>query len=240
MLARLSGTLDRLCWWLKWPTGLVMLFLLPGLVVAWGDLFWRIGRMVFRPGLGYGLDQPLLPFVAGLVVYGVLWRLLFRRWPGFFSTLGHELTHAVFAWCTLHWVSHFRASLSKGGEIQYRRYGPENWLITIAPYFFPTFAVAMLIGLVFVPRGYAPWASGALGVLLGFHVLANWRQTHGGQSDLKKVGWFFAALFLPSANLLVIGLIVAWVVGRRPACWALLYTSVREPWCWWIANWPIG
>ena len=123
----MSGTIDRLIGWLKWPGAVVALLVLPGSVGALLALLKRV----------LGLPVPIFPFLGGIVVYILLWRFYRRRpiFGSFFSTFEHELTHAVFAWVTFHKVVGMRATWRRGGDVTI--VGRGNWLITIAPYFFP-------------------------------------------------------------------------------------------------------
>ena len=56
-----------------------------------------------------------------------------------FSTLEHELTHAIFAILSLNRVTGLNATGREGGVTHYQGYG--NWVITLAPYFVPTVTI---------------------------------------------------------------------------------------------------
>jgi hypothetical protein len=196
---RVSDVFDRSLTILKWPAALAAVLLLPGMVVAFGRL---LGDIVAAP-------EPIVPFVLGFAVYFVLWRWLLSRpsWGSFLSTFEHELTHALFAWATAHRVTGLRTSWRGGGEVRFR--GRGNWLITIAPYFFPTVSLLLLVVLALVP-GRVPLFEGALlGVTVAYHATSTWLETHRRQPDLAKVTFPFAFAFLPSANLASYGLLVA-------------------------------
>jgi hypothetical protein len=126
----MSRWIDTLMPWLKWPVTAWVLLSIPRLARADLDLVTGSLRADFAP------------FWLGLAGYLLLWWLILRRrlWGQFLPTLLHELTHGLFALLTLHRIISLRATWSRGGEIQYT--GPGNWLITIAPYFFP---LAMLL-----------------------------------------------------------------------------------------------
>ena len=76
-------------------------------------------------------------FWVGFVGYIILYRYVFqtRIWGSWLPTFEHGL-HAIFAVATFHSVTDFHASY-KSGHIWYVG-GEGNWLITIAPYIFPT------------------------------------------------------------------------------------------------------
>lgn len=196
---RVSDVFDRGLWLLKWPAALAAVALLPGVVVAVGVL---LGDIIVTPG-------PAVPFVAGLVGYWVLWRWVLVRpaLGSFLSTFEHELTHTLFAWVTFHRVTGLRASWREGGEIRFR--GRGNWLITIAPYFFPTVSLLLLLVLALVPGRAAILEGVLLGVTVSYHATSTWRETHRGQPDLARVTFPFAIAFLPTANLFFYGVLLA-------------------------------
>jgi len=170
----------------------------------------------------------ILPFLLGIVIYAVTWAMLFRK-PGFgsmLSTLEHEITHSVFALLTLHPVTSLKTSWNKGGHMTFR--GEGNWLIFIAPYFFPTLSVVvMLVTLGLDPEALG-WASGALGATVSYHATSTWRETHRQQTDLQMVGFPFAACFLPTANVVSFGLILSMARGGGAASSEFLSTLWRH------------
>ena len=122
-------------------------------------------------------------------------------------TLEHESTHALFAVLTLHRIVGFRASMGRGGEVRFT--GRGNWLIAVAPYFFPTVALLLFLLAYLLPFPGLPWQGFLLGVALGYHIVSTARETHRDQTDLKQLGLTFCWLFLPAANLAVVGLLVS-------------------------------
>jgi hypothetical protein len=197
---------DKILLWLKWPVALVSLMCLPGLVLAWSsDVLAMTSQEVF------------LPVVAGLLGYGLLWVVLFRRRGAgsFLPTFFHELTHGLFAVLTFHRVGGLRASWSSGGRIAI--HGGTNWLILIGPYFFP---LAPALAAVLLLLGPPSWLKAGLcgfGAALAFHGFSLYAELHAKQTDLQEVGFPFAWLFLPGANLLVLGSLVTGTVGGPTA-----------------------
>jgi hypothetical protein len=197
--------IDSLVSLLKWPIAVVSLICLPGLALA---LFSVVGAIYHAP-------RPSYPFLAAAAAYAVLWVVVLRG-PKFmaFANLEHELTHALFAWLSLHRVVGLGAALRSGGHARY--VGKGNWLIAIAPFFVPTFSL-ILVGVVSqLPVRHLAVGSVALGVTLAYHVLSTWPASHRHQSDLREVGFLFRLIFLPAANLLVYGLILSAACGLRP------------------------
>lgn len=192
--------IDAVMSWLKWPAAAWVLLSVPQLARADLDLIRR------------SLRVELAPFWLGMAGYLVVWWLLLRRriWGQFLPTLLHELTHGLFALITLHRIVSLKATWSSGGEIQYT--GTGNWLITIAPYFFPlAMLVAVPVLVLLQPDEVIRLA--LIGGVFGFESAAMWRQVHRGQPDLQKVGAVFTVVFLPGALLWTYGAVLALVVG---------------------------
>ncbi len=181
----LTRFIDGLINLLKWPIALLALFSTPAIALTIGDEITKLSSNI------------LIPFTAGLAAYFILWKLLFTRrlWGSWLPTFEHELTHTLFALITLHKVTDFHTSYEKGGHVQYIG-GPGNWLITIAPYFFPTFVILLL------------------GFVVSFHLVSTLLETNAKQPDLSKVGLFFCWCFLPGANLFFIGWLIFILLER--------------------------
>ena len=119
-----------------------------------------------------------------------------------------------FAWLTLHRVTDFHASWEKGGHVRYVG-GEGNWLITIAPYFFPFLPLLFALVHVFRPAVFHGFFYPSMGFVLGFQACSTWSELHSNQPDLKKVGWFFSACFLPTINLLTYTWFVSVLQGKE-------------------------
>ena len=77
----------------------------------------------------------------------------------------------------------------------------------------------------------------AAGVLLGcataWCVVSTWHETHAGQSDLRTAGLGFSWLFLPGANILCYGMILAHALGGPERAWGYA-VSVPETTVGWV------
>lgn len=176
---------------LKWPVALLAILSLPLYLSALlSSPLWQLDFQA--------LHRPLL----GLLGYVSLWALIFRRrfMGSSFSTFEHELTHAVFAWLTLHRVVGLRVTWNQGGACMIEGDGAGNWAVAIAPYWFPTLLFPVLLVEAITHSSIAQYG---VGVVMGYHLLSTWRELHPGQTDIQQTGFIFAWLFLPSANLAV-------------------------------------
>lgn len=217
----LSTLPNRALWVLKWPCAVSALISLPLLLMATTE-------PLMRRGVSLWSDPRCLIFIGGAVSYAVLWRLLFRRrfMGSFFSTLEHELTHAIFAWLTLHRVTGLKSSWNSGGEITVR--GGHNWLIFIGPYWFPTLSVIVML-LMTLTSAPPLILSGILGLTFSYHLTSTWRETHAQQTDLQQVRFLFAWLILPSANLLSFGVTIAFAL-EGPSGVTNFFTDFMSLW----------
>jgi hypothetical protein len=198
----LARFFDRLLAVLKWPVAIAALLLAPGLLYA---LYFVVRGIASAPGA-------CGPFLAGAAAYAIAWFALGRR-MGLWTTLEHELTHALFAWATFHRVVGFGATLRGGGHIRYL--GRGNWLIAIAPYFCPTLSLIAIAVLTWAPGHHLVLGGAVLGATTAYHVLSTWSETHRHQTDLREVGWLFCVPFLIAANAFVFGVLLAYACGAR-------------------------
>lgn len=217
--SRFSSRLDYIVNLLKWPSAILALSFTP--LVLW-SLVWLVFRLTAYPTFS------LIPFFCGLVGFWLLW----NRWLGksrfgsFLVTLEHELTHALFALLTFHPIVGFRASLKSGGHVRFA--GKGNWLIIAAPYFFPSAAIVLFCLAYFLPFASLPWQSLLMGTALTYHLVSTWRETHRDQNDLRLLGGAFCWMFLPAANLAVVGLLVSFAHAGSEGVREWL-ASIRQP-----------
>jgi len=150
-------------------------------------------------------------FFMGMLAYMVSWALIFRKIRGnWFLVIEHELTHALFALLTFHRMNFLLVTADRGGVVNYSGAGNGNWLITIAPYFFPTFSMIIILFISFSEVQHYPVLMILLGYTFFYHIHSTIEETSHTQPDLKKVGLWFSWSFLPAANLLtIIGILSA-------------------------------
>ncbi len=208
---------------IKWPVALLSVVFLPSMAWAlWQELSADPGAYLF--------------VVVGALSYGALWWLAIRKWRiSWLSTFEHELTHCLFAWMTGNKVGEIKVTLRSGGHMTV--IGSPNWLIDLAPYFFPTGAVTLLVLSALVP-GLDPWVwQAAVGLSLCYHFTSTLAHTHRGQTDLQKAGFLFCWMFLPAANVVGLGLTLA--VARTGWTGISHWFSMVQlaPWNTTIAQW---
>jgi len=97
---------------------------------------WQLAATVFS--VQYKPDTPYY-FLAGGVAYLTV-HFLFKK-PVFTYVIGHELTHALFALLFGGSVKAIQAS-DRGGRVTITK---SNFIITLAPYFFPLYTFLALL-----------------------------------------------------------------------------------------------
>ncbi len=192
----MSKILDNLVELFKWPVALYMLVSIPAYIQSLSYFQFMSARFISL-GLGF-----FLFFMArGMADASVKTSM---------QIIAHECTHSFFALLTLHKIKHIRvADDNSGGSMGFE--GEGNWLIIIAPYFFPLFGFFVMLAISFYTR-FAPMnliLNGVMGYFIGYHVDTVSSQIHEKQTDLPKVSYRFCWMFLPGANLWAIGCMLA-------------------------------
>ncbi|MFH0954291.1 MAG: hypothetical protein V1873_08175 [Verrucomicrobiota bacterium] len=190
--------------------------------------------------------QPLsyssLPLSAwGLLIGFCLWVVLYLCLPRPMRTyvLAHELTHALWGWVMGARVSKLRVGKS-GGSVSLSK---DNFLITLAPYFFPLYTVLAIIGYnlvsVFVDlHTYEPFCLGLVGLTWGFHLTFTISTLLTHQPDIRACGRLFSYSFIYLMNVLGIALWIVMVASPRlETLVARLGDDIIFAWtaCWHVA-----
>ncbi len=188
----MSKFIDYVINFFKWPVAIYMLVCLPALYGSFHFFDLKNVRT--------------LALIAGCVFFIFVRTMMDKSVKTTMQVLAHELSHAFFAFITGHKVKHIKLNADdSGGETEF--IGEGNWLITVAPYFFPLFALIYMILMCFLPEQII-W-HGMLGFFLSYHIDSVAAQIHEKQTDFPKAGYVFCLMFLPAANLWTIGSILA-------------------------------
>jgi len=203
---------------LKWPIAGLFAVYLPASI-------WGLGVEVMRDGQGAATFSPL---ALGFVGYLVLWWAWLGRSMKFLATLEHELTHAFFALVTGNRIVELHVTADDGALLYT---GSKNFLIASGPYWFPSLTWVALLATAFVDRSHLFGLRVVIGASLAFHVISSWQETHSGQTDLRDdTGLLFAVSFLPTANVLSVGLVLADVRAHLHGVVQFIHSVVNAPW----------
>jgi len=152
--------------------------------------------------------RPVLPysFLGGCLAYLTV-HLLFRR-PVLAYVFGHELTHALFAMLFGGSVKSFHAS-ERGGRVTITK---SNFLITLAPYFFPLYTFLVLLVLWAASaadvRNVEPWLVFLAGATYMFHLALTFIFLQADQDDIREHGAVFSYPLIYLFNVLFASLLV--------------------------------
>ena len=108
-------------------------------------------------------------------------------------------------------------SLLNGGRVLTTK---TNFLIALAPYFFPFYAV-VIVALFIVGdliwgwrRTYQPWFHLLLGAAYAFHLTLTWEILKTRQTDITSQGYLFSGVIIFLGNALVLAVAVPLLTGH--------------------------
>ncbi|MEO7168637.1 MAG: hypothetical protein ABI787_03615 [Spartobacteria bacterium] len=186
----------------KWVKFVFALFLLPLCAVLSQTFFTAFARATVAERLWAG--QEFWFFSLG----AVLWLIAFFGLPRpiLIYVFGHELTHALWVWLMGGRVSHFRVGRD-GGHILTDK---NNFLIALAPYFFPLYSLIVLAlygaaSLFTSMQPYGQLLYALIGVTWAFHCTFTLWMIPKNQSDLSDNGTIFSLVVIYLMNLLLLG-----------------------------------
>lgn len=188
--------LDKIINLLKWPVAILAICSLP-------SFFQSLDYFNFK-------NIRFFALLGGFVMFFVARSSMDSGVKTSMQIIAHELTHSFFALITFHKIKHIRvAEDNSGGSMGFL--GEGNWIIIIAPYFFPLFCFAYMLGIgVYMKVAELNWMISLIfGYFIGYHMDSVSSQIHDKQTDLTKVGYGFCIAFLPAANLLMLGSMLA-------------------------------
>ncbi len=195
---------------LKWLIGLL---LLPACVAVSRSLAGLVDAL--SGGTLHGISHSVWGLVLGFVLWLFIWLVMPR--PVRTYVLAHELTHALWGMAMGAKVGGIKVS-KKGGHVKLSR---TNFLITLAPYFFPLYTVIVIllhIGLsaLYDMSQYEPLWLGWVGLTWGFHFTFTLSTLRTHQPDIQEHGRLFSYTVIYLFNVLGICL---WIVAVSDADW---------------------
>jgi hypothetical protein len=144
-------------------------------------------------------------FLAGVLIYLFIHYFIVK--PKLLSTLAHEMTHAI-------WGIAFRAKVR---DIRVKResgfvdLSKTNFLIRLAPYFFPFFTMLAVLSTFIVKSEYIRTIYFFVGFTFTFHFISTLESLNVVQPDIYKTGKLFALVVIFLSNLMVIILVLEFV-----------------------------
>lgn len=180
-------------------------------VVLW-PLAWSISIAAYQlyRSSGAGMAEPGWLGLAVPVGF-IAWVLIFFLLPRPVRTyvLGHELTHALWALLMGGRVGRIKVG-KEGGHVELTK---TNFIITLAPYFFP-FYTALVIAAYYLSSiwldnaAHQGWWLGAIGLTWSFHITFTIHMLSQHQPDVQEHGRIFSYTVIYIMNVLVLTLLV--------------------------------
>jgi hypothetical protein len=185
----------------KWVKFIVALFLLPACVVLSQTFFTSFARATVAERLWAGEEFWFFSLGA------LLWLIAFFGLPRpvVLYVFGHELTHALWVWMMGGRVSRFKVG-REGGHILTDK---NNFLIALAPYFFPLYGVLVIalyggLSLLVNMQTYGRLLYALIGVTWAFHLTFTCWMIPKNQSDLRDNGTVFSLVLIYLINLVLL------------------------------------
>ena len=159
---------------------------------------WQLAATIIN--VRYKIATPYY-FFAGILTYLIIHFLLKK--PILTYVVGHEITHALFAMFFGGSVQSFHAG-RRGGRVTISK---SNFIITLAPYFFPLYTFISLI--LYWIAGVANARSEAFDVLIflsgatfAFHLVLTFLFLRTDQADIREHGAVFSYPLIYLFNIL--------------------------------------
>lgn len=137
-------------------------------------------------------------FLAGFIGYLILHFILYK--PVFMHVMAHELTHALWAVIFGGRVKSLNISGS-GGSVTVDK---TNFLIVLAPYFFPLYTFIIVILYFIIDKRFIDFVIFFIGFTLSFHIALTVFSMRAKQKDFKEVGLLFSLSFIYIVNIMIV------------------------------------
>lgn len=171
---------------------------------------WQLGATLFDTA--YKPDVPYYFFAGGLTYLAA--HVLFKK-PILTYVFGHELTHAFFTLLFGGSVKSFHAS-ERGGRVTVTK---SNFIITLAPYFFPlyTFIALILYGVAVAAdiRKAAGWMVFFAGATFSFHLILTFVFLQTDQNDIRERGAVFSLPLIYLFNIVFAALLTHVLLAKN-------------------------
>lgn len=173
---------------------------------------------------------PLFEMVFyGMVAYLFLYFLFLRRIDSrFWQTFDHEFTHIIFALIFFKKIANFTVSADNGGSV--RHYGNSNFIIALAPYFVPTFALLLFVLRFIAHKNAIPYFNFSIGFLLMYDFVALIEEAHWDQPDLKRHGLLFSYSAIGMFYLAITGYILTFLGWGSGTAWIYIKSGITQFW----------
>jgi len=197
----------------KWLKFIIGLLLLPACVGAARTL----ARVISYSGRA---DTIWIALLAGAACWLTIFCLLPK--PMRIYVFGHELTHALWTWLFGGRVKKFKAT-GNGGYVVVTK---SNFLIALAPYFFPVYVVVVIAAFAIGHflwnwRNYIVFCHLLIGAAYAFHVTLTVHILRIRQTDITSQGYLFSAVVIFLGNVLVLVVGIPLLTSEMSVAWVM-------------------
>lgn len=200
---------------MRWLYSLLGVLLLPAAAAIARTCCILLGNWWSAPDCG---PRDILALAGGFGLW--LLAVLLLPAPARVYVLAHEMTHAL--WGAVMGARLCGLRVSRAGG--YVKLSEHNFLVALAPYFFPFYTVLILLAYWIYSWFRGPDAGrwiwlGAIGASLGFHYTFTLHALFRRQSDLRGYGWIFPHSLIFCGNLLGLLLLTVLLSGAPLPVW---------------------
>lgn len=150
-----------------------------------------------------------LMFVVGFVLYLFVHFLFYK--PIFIHVMTHELTHLFWAYIFGGRAKKLEVS-HNGGKVLINK---SNFLISLAPYFFPLYTFGFIIIYLIARIEFLPYIAFFIGASLSFHIALTLYSLKTNQADFTEdSNVFFSIAFIFLINVIIIAGILAMLSSK--------------------------
>jgi len=153
----------------------------------------------------YSINSKIeLFFLIGFITYLVIHIVFYK--PVFIHVMSHELTHMLWAALFGGKTKELRVS-REGGRVMISK---SNFLVSLAPYFFPLYAFIFVVIYIIADKKFLPYIAFFVGASLAFHIALTLYSLTINQKDLQEESnVVFSILFVIFMNIIIIILILS-------------------------------
>ncbi len=199
-------------------------FLLGGLLLplCWAFARSLVDAILSVTGSASGISAESIALLGGIVAFAMSWTALSHPVKAY--VLGHELTHALWALMFGAMPSDVKVT-ENGGSVKLTK---SNFLITLAPYFFPFYTFVVIIAAIITyaflrPLPFLPLWMFLIGFTWAFHVLFTIETLMVRQPDVKLYGRLFSWTIIFIVN---VAIILVWLATTTEFTFAELVQSI--------------
>ena len=201
---------------LRWLLGLALLPL------CWGILRTLVFALTAAADERGAFSVESVSLLAGMVAFSMCWATISH--PVRAYVLGHELTHAMWGLLFGARPSDVRVS-AEGGSVKLTK---SNFIITLAPYFFPFYTFVVLVAALVTwaimrELPFLPLWLFLVGFTWAFHVLFTLATLTRRQPDVRLYGRIFSWVVIWIVN---VGIVLAWLAAMTDLTFGRLWSRL--------------